>query len=164
MFPTRAALPVRFTRNAAAAALLLFLAACGGGSGGTGEADGGPTGSPAAAGPSNAPLAAARFLTQATYGPTSAEITRLSTMTYSAWIDEQFAKPQSLHRQYMDQAAGDQAAMNAQVNQDNFFNSYWSQAIGGSDQLRQRAAFALSQIFVISFTDTALRSQARGVA
>ena len=161
---SRAALPARLSCRAVAAALLIVLAACGGGSGGTGEAESGPSASPAAAGPSNAPLAAARFLTQATYGPTPAEITRLSSMTYASWIDEQFAKPQSLHRQYMDQAAGDQAAMNAQVNQDNFFNSYWSQAIAGQDQLRQRAAFALSQIFVISFTDTTLRSQARGVA
>ena len=153
----------RFTRSACAAALLVFLAACGGGSG-TSATDAGPTASPAAAGPSNAPAAAARFLTQATYGPTSAEITRLSTMTYDGWIDEQFAKPQALHKDYLNQASGDAAAMNSQVNQDNFFNSYWSQAITGEDQLRQRAAFALSQIFVISFTDTTLRSQARGVA
>lgn len=159
----RAGLRARFTRGAATVAFLALLAACGGGSSGDADA-GGPTSSPAAAGESNAPAAAARFLTQATYGPTSAEITRLSAMTYAGWIDEQFAKPQSFHRLYMDQAAGDQAAMNAQINQDNFFNSYWSQAIAGEDQLRQRAAFALSQIFVISFTDTALRSQARGVA
>lgn len=162
--PTRAVLPARFTRSAAAAALLIFLAACGGGSGGTGEAESGPTSSPAAAGPSNAPAAAARFLTQATYGPTSAEITRLSSMTYSAWIDEQFAKPQSYHRLYMNQAAADLAATGSQISQTNFFDSYWSQAIAGEDQLRQRAAFALSQVFVISFTDATLRTQPRGVS
>ena len=159
----RARLPAKLTHAASAIALAVFLAGCGGGTGTEADA-GGPNSSPAAAGQSNAPAAAARFLTQATYGPTSAEITRLSTMTYAAWIDEQFAKPQSFHRLYMDQAAGDQAAMNAQINQENFFNSYWSQAIAGEDQFRQRAAFALSQIFVISFTDTALRNQARGVS
>lgn len=162
---SKAGLSVRFSRSAGAAALLVFLAACGGGSGGSGEADaGGSTSSPAAAGPSNAPAAAARFLTQATYGPTSAEITRLSTMTYGAWIDEQFAKPQSYHRLYMNQAAADLAATGGTVSQTNFFDSYWSQAIAGDDQLRQRAAFALSQVFVISFTDATLRSQPRGVS
>ena len=161
----RANLPARFTRGVAAAALIAFLAACGGGSGtGETEATGGSTTGPAAAGPNNAPLAAARFLTQATYGPTSAEITRLQTMTYAAWIDEQFAKPQSYHRLYMNQAAADLAATGGTVSQTNFFDSYWSQAIAGDDQLRQRAAFALSQVFVISFTDNTLRSQPRGVS
>jgi uncharacterized protein (DUF1800 family) len=159
---TRARLPARLARGAAAATLLAVLAACGGGSG-SGAADG-PTSSPAAAGPSNAPLAASRFLTQATYGPTSAEITRLQTMSYAAWIDEQFAKPQSYHRLYMNQAAADLAATGGTISQTNLFDSYWSQAIAADDQLRQRAAFALSQIFVVSFTDTTLRSQPRGVS
>ncbi len=161
----RAGVRARSTRSAVAAALLMLLAACGGGSGGgTAGADGGPTSGPAAAGPTNAPLAAARFLTQASYGPTPAEITRLSTMSYTAWIDEQFAKPQSYHRLYMNQAAADLAATGGTISQTNFFDSYWSQAIAGDDQLRQRAAFALSQIFVVSFTDATLRSQPRGVA
>ena len=157
-------LPARFTRGAAAAALLVFLAACGGGKGESGDTSADSTSAPAAAGPTNAPLAAARFLTQATYGPTSAEITRLSSMTYSAWIDEQFAKPQSFHRLYLNQASADLAATGGQVSQTNFFDSYWSQAIAGDDQLRQRAAFALSQVFVISFTDATLRNQPRGVS
>jgi uncharacterized protein (DUF1800 family) len=152
-------------RHAVATALLLGLAACGGGKGGaTTDIASGPTASPAAAGASNAPAAAARFLTQATYGPTPAEITRLSTMTYSAWIDEQFAKPQSLHRLTMNQAAADLAAVGGSISPTNFFDSYWSQAIAGDDQLRQRAAFALSQVFVVSFTNDTLRSQPRGVA
>jgi uncharacterized protein (DUF1800 family) len=153
-------------RRALGAAALLALAACGGGSGGgaTADAEGGPMSSPAAAGPTNAPLAAARFLTQATYGPTPAEITRLQTMSYAAWIDEQFAKPTVSHRLTMNQAAADLAATGGSISQTNFFDSYWSQAIGGDDQLRQRAAFALSQVFVISFTDSTLRSQPRGVA
>ena len=165
-FDARVGAPLRFGRGAAAVALLAFVAACGGGSGGgTSEADNSTTTTvPAAAGPTNAPLAAARFLTQATYGPTSAEITRLSTMTYAGWIDEQFAKPQALHRDYMNTAAADLAATGGTISQTNFFDSYWTQAISGDDQLRQRATFALSQIFVISFTDATLRSQPRGVS
>ena len=155
----------RFTRMAAAAACLAVLAACGGGSGGGSATDiSSPTVSPQAAGPTNAPAAAARFLTQATFGPTSADIAALATSTYSAWIDAQFAKPQSYHRLYMNQASADLAATGGTISQTNFFDSYWSQAIAGEDQLRQRAAFALSQIFVVSFTDSTLRSQPRGVS
>ncbi len=158
----------RFARRAAALALLAFLAACGGGSGGSadgGTAGGGstPTG-PTTAGPTMSATDASRFLTQATYGPTSAEITRLSSMTYSAWLDEQFAKPQSLHRDYMNTAAADLAANGGTISPTNFFDSYWTQAISGDDQLRQRAAFALSQLFVVSFTNDTLRTQPRGVA
>jgi hypothetical protein len=72
---------------------------------------------------------AARFLTQATFGPTSAEIQRLSGMTYAQWIEEQFAKPQTLHRLYMNQAAADLASVGQQLSRTNFFDSYWSQAI-----------------------------------
>ena len=162
-FETGAGRRVRLARSAATAAVLAVLVACGGGKG-DGSTDTGSTSSPQTESPSNAPAAASRFLTQATFGPTSPEITRLSTMTYSAWIDEQFAKPQSLHRDYMNQASADLAATGGTISQTNFFDSYWSQAIAGDDQLRQRATFALSQIFVISFTDATLRNQPRGVS
>lgn len=38
-------------------------------------------------------------------------------------------------------------------NENAFFESWWRQAITSQDQLRQRVAFALSQIFVISLND-----------
>ena len=41
----------------------------------------------------NARLDAARFLHQATFGPTDAEIVRVQQMGYAAYIDDQFAKP-----------------------------------------------------------------------
>ena len=85
-------------------------------------------------------------------------------MTYSGWIDEQFAKPQTFHRSTLDRVSSDAVAANNGVSQTNFFDSFWEQAIAGEDQLRQRATFALSQIFVISFTDPTLRNQVRGVA
>jgi uncharacterized protein (DUF1800 family) len=64
----------------------------------------------------------------------------------------------------MNQASADLAATGGTISQTNFFDSYWSQAIAGEDQLRQRATFALSQIFVVSFTDNTLRNQPRGVS
>ncbi len=107
---------------------------------------------------------AARFLTQSTYGPTTTDIDRLSQIGYAAWLDEQFAKPQSLHRAYLDQMAGNLTAAGSTVSQTTFRESYWAQAITGGDQLRQRAAFALSQIFVVSFVDQSLAKLPRGVA
>jgi uncharacterized protein (DUF1800 family) len=41
----------------------------------------------------DARLDAARFLHQATFGPTSAEIMRVQQMGYAAYLDDQFAKP-----------------------------------------------------------------------
>ncbi|MEO7339123.1 MAG: DUF1800 family protein [Caldimonas sp.] len=149
-------------------AVLSVIAACGGGSGGsTGTpTDLAGTGPEAAAQAVVVPTAseASRFLTQSTFGPSAPEIRRLSGMSYAAWIDDQFAKPQTLHRVYMNQAAADLASIGQQLSRTNFFDSYWSQAIGSEDQLRQRAAFALSEIMVISFTDTTLTNQPRGVA
>ncbi len=164
----------RSARSAVGIGILLLTAACGGGSGGSADAGGsttttttgggiGPTTAGGGAVIQSAPDVA-RFLTQATFGPTSAEIDRVKTMTYSAWIDEQFAKPQALHRLYLNQASADLAANGQTVSTSNFFDSYWAQAIAGDDQLRQRAAFALSEIMVISFTDATLRNQPRGVA
>jgi len=158
----------RTLRRAVAAAVLLAIGACGGGGGGSEL----PAGDLGGTGPQAAALAvvvptqteAARFLTQATFGPTSAEIQRLSGMSYAQWIEEQFGKPQTLHRIYMNQAAADLASVGQQLSRANFFDSYWSQAISGEDQLRQRAAFALSEIMVISFTDATLSNQPRGVS
>ena len=134
----------------------LLLAACG--SGGTGDA------STEVAAEQPTQDAAARFLTQATYGPTSESITQLAASNYGAWLDAQFAKPQTLHRTKLDQVAADLTAAGGTISPTHFYDSYWQQAITGDDQLRQRAAFALSQIFVISFADATLRNQPRGVA
>ena len=158
----------RFARQATAAAVLLMVAACGGGSstGGSSAPDLSGTGPDAAAQAVVVPSAseASRFLAQATFGPSSADIQRLTTMSLAAWMDDQFAKPQTLHRLYMDQAAGNAAAIGQQLSSTNFFDSYWKQAISGDDQLRQRAAFALSEILVISFAEPNLTNQPRGVA
>jgi uncharacterized protein (DUF1800 family) len=43
-------------------------------------------------------------------------------------------------------------------------NSFWQQAVAGPDQLRQRVAYALSQIFVISMQDSAVGDNPRAVA
>ena len=164
----------RLARGAVAAAVLVFIAACGGGGGGNGMpdpsgggGDGGGSGGqtpPAIAKSKPTAVEASRFLRQSTMGATEAEITRLTGMTYSEWLDEQYAKPQALHRLYINQAAADLSSVGMQLSNTNFWDSWWAQALGGEDQLRQRVTFALSQIMVVSFADATLRNQTRGVA
>jgi uncharacterized protein (DUF1800 family) len=95
---------------------------------------------------------AARFLTQATYGPTVSTIATLRSMgTYSAWIENQFTRPIATHLSYVD-------TLLAIPNHEDYYHwhgreSIWKQAIQGQDQLRQRVALALSEIFVVSSVD-----------
>jgi uncharacterized protein (DUF1800 family) len=155
----------RFGRGAVATAVLLVVAACGGGNGSSDPAAGsGGGGTPVVAATTPTPAEAARFLTQATMGATAAEITRLSGMQYGAWIDEQMAMPQTLHRIYINQASADLDSVGQKLSPTNFYDSWWSQALGGNDQLRQRTTFALSELFVISFANATLQNQTRGVA
>lgn len=112
------------------------------------------------------PTEASRILSKGTFGPTAAEINRLSNMGTSAWFNDQFSKIQptrSLHFTYMNLA---QAALPAGQNlsEAQFLESFWQKAVNGDDQLRQRVAFALSEIFVISFQNTTLANNPRGVA
>ncbi len=182
----------RFTRRVGGLLLcgvLALAAGCGGGGGsgggngtaaGTGSsADAAGTGTvtqstPAGATSAPAPVVempasradAARFLTQASFGPTDAEIDHLMAVGYAAWIDEQFALPTASHLASWDAA---DAAMKAAVppdaaSQEQVLESFWKQALTGPDQLRQRMAYALSQIFVLSLADSVVASDPRAAA
>ncbi len=104
-----------------------------------------------------------RLLSQATFGPNTEEINRLQTIGTSAWFNDQFAKKQTLHLAYMNSAANTLPADRG-LSEDHFMQSFWQQAINGDDQLRQRVAFALSQIFVISFNNDGIGGRPRGAA
>lgn len=110
-----------------------------------------------------APVQASRLLAQGTFGPNVEEINRLSSIGTSAWFNDQFAKPQNLHFAYMNAAQGT-LPPGTTLSQDQFFESFWKQAVTGDDQLRQRVAFALSQIYVISYQNDTLAANPRGVA
>ena len=45
---------------------------------------------------------ASRFLAQATFGPSSDDIAHLRQVGYTAWFNEQFAKPVSTQVPYLD--------------------------------------------------------------
>jgi uncharacterized protein (DUF1800 family) len=92
--------------------------------------------------------AAVRFLAQATFGPSAIEIKNVTSQGYNAWIDKQFATPVSSHLTNV--LAKINANPNAQYDGTTTFNTWWQQAVSAPDQLRQRVAFALSEIMVVS--------------
>ncbi len=93
--------------------------------------------------------AASRFLAQASFGATAAEIDNVAAIGASAWLDAQFAKPQTLHLPNVS-AYIFSLPVAQQTGQTAFQWSLWKNFTTADDQLRQRVAFALSQIFVIS--------------
>jgi uncharacterized protein (DUF1800 family) len=123
-----------------------------------------------AAGPTN-DADAARFLAQATFGPTDADIAHLHAIGYQTWLDEQFAAPPTYEMNYLNWA-GD--TLGEQVGQNTRQEAWFLGALGGpdpqnstlvhNDQLRQRVAFALSEIFVVSDQNATLDGYPTGMA
>ena len=94
---------------------------------------------------------AVRFLTQATFGASVQDVAALKAMaSYEAWIDDQFTKGPSYLLPEVIAQEGSDANGGSQFDEPLAFNSWWRRSISGEDQLRQRVAFALSQILVVS--------------
>jgi uncharacterized protein (DUF1800 family) len=98
------------------------------------------------ASPPMTPRAAARFLEQATWGPSSGAITQLANEGIEKWLTTQFEEtPSDLPDQPILQS-------NGQSNNDltPVQAAFFAHAVNGRDQLRQRVAFILSQMLVVS--------------
>jgi uncharacterized protein (DUF1800 family) len=80
-----------------------------------------------------------RLLRQATWGPTQADFDRLKQMGVNAWLEEQFNAVPSVYPDSL-------LTQNMEWTEEHFFKL----ALTGNDQLRQRVAWALSQIWVVS--------------
>jgi len=90
--------------------------------------------------------AAARFLDQATWGPTPGSIAQLQQMGITNWLKGQFAlNTSNLPDQPILTAAG-----KPNYNLSPVKAAFFQNTVTGQDQLRQRVAFALSQIWVVS--------------
>jgi uncharacterized protein (DUF1800 family) len=108
-----------------------------------------------------------RFLEQATFGPNSADLAHLRSIGIRAYLDEQFNTPSSGYpAQPLVLADNNQgcpsdpnnAAIRGACIRDNYSlyplrNQFYKNALTSKDQLRQRVAFALSQIMVVSGRD-----------
>lgn len=111
------------------------------------------------------PQGAARLLLQATFGPTQRDIDYVVQKGYRAWIDEQMTIPASSHRSatVADFSASNLGGQGAPVNGLYPYPggvhrqaAWWKVVLGGQDLLRQRVAFALSELFVVSDQDANL--------
>jgi uncharacterized protein (DUF1800 family) len=154
---------LNIARSIAIAATAALLAACGGGNGVSeplAPVTPGTTPPAGAAKPATRGEAA-RFLTQATFGPAPADVDRVMALGYAAWLDEQFAAAQSLHLPAIPKFAD---TLTPQfVGQYPILSSHWTKAAIAPDQLRQRAAYSLSQIFVISMVDMNVLGYPQGI-
>lgn len=91
---------------------------------------------------------AARFLAQASFGPTDASISQVRAAGYSQWIDQQMAMP--VGETHLAQLT---ALNSSSINAADVYPTFWKHAVTAPDQLRERVKFALSEIFVISMAD-----------
>src|SRR5690606_2785655 len=92
---------------------------------------------------------ASRFLAQATFGSTTQEIDSLIALGYDAWLTRQIALPGSYMLDHMRAASGHHGPV--EPIPFHFYRYAWMvRAAAAEDQLRQRVAFALSQIMVVS--------------
>ncbi len=80
--------------------------------------------------------AAAHFLDQATFGPTTADVDLVVSAGYDQWLNDQFAMPES--------------PMPDDPDVSDVRNQLFLNMVNGPDQLRQRMIFALSQVIVVS--------------
>ncbi len=125
------------------APLLLSLAGCGGGGGGSSQPPPPPP-------PPPAPITTAeafQFLNQATFGATEAEAEQVKALRYEAWIDDQLGKPASLQLPFLQSLPRPQFLFELQPDRADI---WFRNVLHGDDQLRQRVAFALSEIMVVS--------------
>lgn len=114
-----------------------------------------------------------RFLTQATFGPTPKEIVRVMNVSKEAWLEEQFSLPTTRHLPLLDkrfEQLGWVVAPTQDDSDDGWVRDlqrsdiWWEATLWGKDQLRQRVAFSLSQILVISNVSDVLYNDSRGIA
>ena len=171
--------PAQAAPALSALAAAALLAACGGG-GGSGSGNGSPT--TVSTGPAvgvvdfsisgfahpNATSNedAARFLQQAQFSSTTAEVAELRGMGYAQWLANQFVRYQSTKGWDWLEARG-YGNVDAHSH---FFNMYpadfmvWSQLLSGPDMMRKRVALALSEFFVASLASAEFTWRAHAYA
>jgi len=124
--------------------------------------------SPARLTPAQYDADAVRLLEQATFGPTEALVAHVRSVGAEQFLDEQFAMPPTRYTAFTpvptvrpDDCTNDRigpATPTSHCARDNYTpfqvqREFFRNAVMAPDQLRQRVAFALSQILVVSATE-----------
>lgn len=99
---------------------------------------------------------AVRFLNQATFGSTQRDIDHLKHLSLEAWIKEQYGLDASCHLATLNETQDNNRRENRQ-------EVWWRLSVRAPDQLRQRVAFALSEIFVVSDRNSGIPQHALAV-
>lgn len=113
---------------------------------------------------------AARFLQRATFGPHTESVTKLMQQTYSDWINDQMNVAQTRYLDGVDSVLREYGLINITDGRRQFdrqqirSDAFWNITVTAPDQLRQRVAFALGQILVVSDKDAGLDNRVRGIA
>ncbi|MFG6446663.1 DUF1800 family protein [Roseateles sp. BYS180W] len=107
-----------------------------------------------------------RFLMQATFGPTEDDINAVMNLGYREWIQSQWTAPVSSHLANFDAADAYVKSKNPTEGAyvQDVSSSFYKVALTGKDQLRQRTAYALSQIFVVSTQNDGIKFYPRTAA
>ena len=124
------------------ASLMLGLAGCGGGGNGTSSSPPPP--------PPPPPVTKAeayQFLNQGSFGATEAEAQQVIDMRFEAWINDQMQKDASLQLPHLQGLPPPQFPFQLHADR---VDIWFRNSLYGEDQLRQRVAFALSEIMVVS--------------
>ena len=160
---------LRVGLGSASLVLLCFLlAACGGGGSSSNPGPSPvvqpispPPPPPPPPGPTDADLeAASLFAAKATFGMPYQGIVDIAKTGHEAWLDQQLEMPFSSHLEFADELVRRRDAGEFKPADDGILltitfwrGTWWNRAMTAPDQLRQRAAYALSQIFVVSDID-----------
>jgi len=142
------------TRGAGVAVALgaLALAACGGGGGGSGTTPPPPSGNPNPPAPPAPPpvllteAEAARFLLQAQFSLTDADMTAVRTNGYAAWLTSKYSEaPGQTGVAWLDSRDHNSITSEQRYFWPQFGDfMIWNQLLTGPDQMRKRVALALS--------------------
>jgi len=89
------------------------------------------------------PAEAARFLNRATFGSSPRDVGHLIRMSLPQWLNEQFNMDASCHLAALNQTQNNNS-------RENRIEVWFRHSVNAPDQLRQRVAFALSEILVVS--------------
>jgi uncharacterized protein (DUF1800 family) len=105
-----------------------------------------------------------RFLEQASFGASPALVARVNAIGLSAWMDEQFALPWSPLPVMGWVPESQPESCTGTCARDNYSmyplqRTFFYYALYGQDQLRQRVAWALHKLFVVSGRDITLPSR-----
>ena len=106
--------------------------------------------------------AAVRFLTQATFGASPGDIAAVQALGYAGWISNQLSLPATHHLPVV--LANTSADPTQPYPSQLTFNAWWQESVTAPDQLRQRVAFALSEIMVVSENGTLASYYANGLS